>query len=111
MQYHDADTLLDGFENNTKRFVKILCEAADDAMPIPDRQDIEEDIYDILYNQVRILPDKLSAAFEQTSSNWLLSTHAVDAQRRARLEALQAEGIEVTCCLNFFCSEYAHALP
>ncbi|BDA48060.1 DNA replication licensing factor MCM7 [Coccomyxa sp. Obi] len=63
--YHDADTLLDGFENNTKRFVKVLCEAADDAMPVPDRQDLEEDIYDILYNQ-----------------------------RRARLEALQAKGIE-----------------
>ena len=53
VQYHDADTLLDGFENNTKRFVKVLCEAADDAMPVPDRQDLEEDIYDILYNQVR----------------------------------------------------------
>lgn len=53
LQYHDADTLLDGFENNAKRFVKILCEAADDAMPIPDRQDMEEDIYDILYNQVK----------------------------------------------------------
>ena len=62
LQYHDADTLLDGFENNSKRFVKILCEAADDAMPIPDRQDLEEDIYDILYNQVKTNYASISAA-------------------------------------------------
>lgn len=51
MQYRDTDTLLDGLENNTKRYARIVCEAADDAMPVPTRRDFEEDIYDILYNQ------------------------------------------------------------
>ena len=51
LQYHDTDTLLDGLENNTKRYIRIVCEAADNAMPVPTSRDFEEDIYDILYNQ------------------------------------------------------------
>lgn len=61
MQYHDTETLLDGLENNTKRFIKIVCEAADDAMPPPERHDFEEDIYDILFNQVQGAPGHSAA--------------------------------------------------
>ena len=52
LQYHDTETLLDGLENNTVRYIKIVCEAADAAMPMPTSHDFEEDVYDILYNQV-----------------------------------------------------------
>ena len=55
MQYHDTETLVDGLENNTKRYVKIISEAADAAMPPPSRLDYEEDTFDILYKQVCIL--------------------------------------------------------
>lgn len=55
--------MLDGLENNTKRFVKIFSEAADDAMPAPTELGLEEDMYDILYNQVRGL-----AVVEQISN-------------------------------------------
>lgn len=46
---------MDGLENNTKRYVKIISEAADAAMPPPSRLDYEEDTFDILYKQVCIL--------------------------------------------------------
>ena len=62
-QYHDTDTLLDGLENNTVRYIKIVCEAADDAMPEPTTQDFEEDIYDILFNQVSGHPRKSCGHF------------------------------------------------
>ena len=43
---------MDGLENNTKRYAKIISEAADAAMPQPSRLDFEEDTFDILYKQV-----------------------------------------------------------
>ena len=52
LQYHDTETLVDGLENNTKRYIKIVSEAADAALPQPSRLDLEEDTFDILYKQV-----------------------------------------------------------
>ncbi|CAK0784982.1 hypothetical protein CVIRNUC_008187 [Coccomyxa viridis] len=49
--YHDTETLVDGLENNTKRYIKIMSEAADAALPQPSRLDLEEDTFDILYKQ------------------------------------------------------------
>ena len=43
---------MDGLENNTKRYIKIMSEAADAALPQPSRLDFEEDTFDILYKQV-----------------------------------------------------------
>lgn len=55
LQYHDTETLVDGLENNTKRYAKIMSEAADAAMPQPSSLDFEEDTFDILYKQVALL--------------------------------------------------------
>lgn len=43
---------MDGLENNTKRYAKIMSEAADAAMPQPSRLDYEKDTFDILSEQV-----------------------------------------------------------
>ena len=45
---------MDGLENNTKRYIKIMSEAADAALPQPSRLDLEEDTFDILYKQVSL---------------------------------------------------------
>ena len=55
LQYHDTETLVDGLENNTKRYAKIMSEAADAALPQPSSLDFEEDTFDILYKQVALL--------------------------------------------------------
>ena len=52
MQYHDTETMVDGLENNTKRYINIMSEAADAAMPQPSSLDFEDDTFDILYKQV-----------------------------------------------------------
>jgi lipid II:glycine glycyltransferase (peptidoglycan interpeptide bridge formation enzyme) len=106
MQYPEGDTLLDGLENNTKRFVKILSEAADDTMPIATEAEFEEDIYDILYDQVCIAMDKslmlLASASSYVSQCLMMTQHAASKfysvpvmQRKKRLDELQAQGQEV----------------
>ncbi|CAD7702196.1 unnamed protein product [Ostreobium quekettii] len=39
-------------EHNSRRYVKLFCEAADSAMPAPTRSDIAEDIFDVIADEV-----------------------------------------------------------
>lgn len=38
---------------NTRRYMTLFAEAADELMPAPDVQDTEEDVFDVLMRQVR----------------------------------------------------------
>ena len=97
LQYHDTETLVDGLENNTKRYAKIVSEAADTALPQPSRLGFEEDTFDILYKQVASPNQILHLHF--IPSQMFLSqspwANMCPMQRLERMQELQAQGIEV----------------
>ena len=92
---------MDGLENNTKRYIKIMSEAADAALPQPSRLDLEEDTFDILYKQVSHPSEDLCLTSQALSD----ILHAADmssescVQRLEKMQELQAQGIEVSVTL------------
>ena len=61
MQYMDTvsgeqreglDELLQNIQSNTRQYIKLFAEAADIAMPAPNRNDIPNDVFDVLLEQV-----------------------------------------------------------
>ena len=51
-QREGLDELLHNIESNTRQYIKLFAEAADIAMPAPDRNDIPNDVFDVLLEQV-----------------------------------------------------------
>ena len=88
-------------ENNTKRYIKIMSEAADAALPQPSRLDLEEDTFDILYKQVS-RPCKDLCLIGQALSDILRAADLSSdfcVQRLEKMQELQAQGIEVSVTL------------
>lgn len=51
-QREGLDELLHNIESNTRQYIKLFSEAADIAMPAPSRNDIPNDVFDVLLEQV-----------------------------------------------------------
>ena len=89
---------MDGLENNTKRYIKIMSEAADAALPQPSRLDLEEDTFDILYKQVSCPCKDLCLTSQALSDILQAADMSLDSclQRLEKMQELQAQGIEVS---------------
>ena len=51
-QRDGLDEFLHNIETNTRQYIKLFAEAADIAMPAPNRNDISNDVFDVLLEQV-----------------------------------------------------------
>ena len=51
---HDSEVLVGGLESNTRRYIKLLAEAADQVMPEPTADLAHADVLDVLHEQVRV---------------------------------------------------------
>ena len=51
-QRDGLDDFLHNIETNTRQYIKLFAEAADIAMPAPNRNDIPNDVFDVLLEQV-----------------------------------------------------------
>ncbi|KAK9837164.1 hypothetical protein WJX81_007375, partial [Elliptochloris bilobata] len=48
---HDSDALVEGLETNTRRYTRLLAEAADEVMPEPTEDLAQADVVDVLHQQ------------------------------------------------------------
>lgn len=55
-QRDGLDDFLHNIETNTRQYIKLFAEAADIAMPAPNRNDIPNDVFDVLLEQVAQTP-------------------------------------------------------
>ena len=51
-QREGLDEFLHNIESNTRHYTKLFADAADIAMPAPSRNDIPNDVFDVLLDQV-----------------------------------------------------------
>ena len=58
-QREELDEFLHSIESNTRQYLKLFAEAADIAMPAPSRNDIPNDVFDVLLEQVAVRPSYL----------------------------------------------------
>jgi len=59
---HDSDVLVEGLEGNTRRYAKLLADAADFVMPEPTVELTQLDVLDVLYQEARPRPPGCSTA-------------------------------------------------
>lgn len=97
------EEFLHNIETNTRQYIKLFAEATDVIMPAPDRNDIPNDVFDVLLDQVSMFVVRTRHATVRLCTAWSEPDGFVALQRKKGVElqqeALTEAGIPVKALL------------